>query len=89
MRDRDEALYDHLSPRYGASLGLYANETHREFLEKCLERMAPGSPPLAAAAIYHYHPSPEQVRTWIGDVGMSIYDEGTGNGYAHFLARKR
>jgi hypothetical protein len=44
---------------------------------------------LADSAVYHFHPSLEQVRTWIGDVGMSIHHEGTGNGYAHFLARKR
>jgi SAM-dependent methyltransferase len=49
IRDRAEALYDHLSPRYGASLGLCANETHREFLALLLGRMAPGSTLLSAA----------------------------------------
>jgi 2-polyprenyl-3-methyl-5-hydroxy-6-metoxy-1,4-benzoquinol methylase len=44
---------------------------------------------LADAAVYHYHPSLEQVRTWIVQSGMVIDDEGTGNGYEHFVVRKR
>ena len=44
---------------------------------------------LADAAVYHYHPSPEQVRTWVGQAGMAIEEEGTGNWYAHFVAKKR
>ena len=43
---------------------------------------------LADAAVYHYHPSLEQVRTWVGQAGMAIDDEGTGNGYEHFVVRK-
>jgi SAM-dependent methyltransferase len=44
---------------------------------------------LAAKAVYHYYPSLEQVRTWISDAGLAIEEEGTGNGYAHFVVRKR
>jgi 2-polyprenyl-3-methyl-5-hydroxy-6-metoxy-1,4-benzoquinol methylase len=44
---------------------------------------------LADAAVYHYHPSLEQVRTWVRQAGMAIDDEGTGNGYEHFVVRKR
>jgi SAM-dependent methyltransferase len=44
---------------------------------------------LAAKAVYHYYPSLEQVRTWLGDAGLAIEDEGTGNGYEHFVVRKR
>jgi cyclopropane fatty-acyl-phospholipid synthase-like methyltransferase len=40
-------------------------------------------------AVYHYHPSLEQVRAWIGEASMNIEDEGTGNGYEHILARKK
>jgi len=40
-------------------------------------------------AIYHYHPSLEQVRMWIEEAGMSIEAEGSGNGYEHLLARKK
>ena len=43
---------------------------------------------LASKAVYHYYPSLEQVRTWIGEAGLAIEDEGTGNGYEHFLVRK-
>ena len=39
-------------------------------------------------AIYHYHPSIEQVRIWFDQAGLAIEEEGTGDGYAHFLARK-
>jgi hypothetical protein len=43
---------------------------------------------LADAAVYHYHPPLEQVRTWVGQAGMAIDDEGTGNGYEHFVVSK-
>ena len=235
MRDKAEALYDHLSPKYWVTFGLAANETHREYLQKFLERVAPRSTLLSAAcgagrydgmlleaghsvmgidqsagmlararehfpearyekmslqeinfreafdgvicmdamehvcpedwpgilrrfrealkpggvlyftvdmtgadkdkveeayerakahglpvvfgevadeveeayervkalgpaevsgelsdpAVYHYHPSLEQVRAWIGQAGLAIEEEGTGNGYEHFVVRKR
>jgi len=235
MRDKAEALYDHLSPKYWVTFGLAANETHREYLQKLLERVAPRSTLLSAAcgagrydgvlleaghsvlgidqsagmlarardhfpearyeklgmqeidfreafdgvicvdamehvcpedwpgilrrfrealkpggvlyftvdttgadkdkvedayerakarglpvvfgevadeveeayervkalgppevsgelsdvAVYHYHPSLEQVRAWIGQAGLEIEEEGTGNGYEHFVVRKR
>jgi 2-polyprenyl-3-methyl-5-hydroxy-6-metoxy-1,4-benzoquinol methylase len=44
---------------------------------------------LADAAVYHYHPSLAQVRTWVEQTGMAIDDEGAGNGYEHFVVRKR
>jgi cyclopropane fatty-acyl-phospholipid synthase-like methyltransferase len=44
---------------------------------------------LADAAVYHYHPSLDQVRRWVEQAGMAIDDEGAGNGYGHFLVRKR
>lgn len=49
MRDRSQALYDRLSPQYWATFGLYANETHREYLGKFLERVPPHSVLLSAA----------------------------------------
>ena len=39
-------------------------------------------------AVYHYHPSLEQVRAWIEGAGLKIEDEGMGNGYEHILAKK-
>lgn len=44
---------------------------------------------LADKAVYHYYPSLEQVRTWIGQAGLAIEEEGTGNGYEHFVVRKK
>jgi SAM-dependent methyltransferase len=44
---------------------------------------------LADVAVYHYYPSLEQVRAWIGQAGLAIEEEGTGNGYEHFVVRKR
>jgi len=38
-----EALYDHLSPEYWVNFGFYENETHQEYLQKFLGRMAPHS----------------------------------------------
>jgi SAM-dependent methyltransferase len=49
MRGETEDLYDHLSPRYWVELGLYANETHREYLQKLLDRVPPKSALLSAA----------------------------------------
>jgi len=208
MRAKAEALYDHLSPQYWVKFGLYANETHREYLQKFLGLMAPRSTLLSAAcgagkydgmlldaghsvvgidqsermlararehlpevryekiglqemdfreafdgvicvdamehvcpedwpgilrgfrealkpdgvlyftvvlaeadeveeayerslglpaeladeadeAAYHYCPPLEQVRAWIGQAGLAIEEEGTGNGYEHFVVRKR
>ena len=43
---------------------------------------------IADASVYHYHPPLEQVRTWVGQAGMAIIDEGTGKWYEHFLVRK-
>jgi len=48
--------------------------------------MVPGQ--LADVAVYHYHPSLGQVRTWVGQAGLVIEEEGTGNGYEHFVMRK-
>jgi len=48
---------------------------------------------LADSAVYHYHPSLEQVRTWVRQAGLAIEEEGTGNGYEdwngyeHFVVR--
>lgn len=43
---------------------------------------------LAAEAVYHYYPSREQVRAWFEAAGLQIEVEGTGDGYAHYLARR-
>jgi hypothetical protein len=44
---------------------------------------------LADRAVYHYYPSLEQVRMWIEEARFQIEDEGTGDGYEHFVMRKR
>jgi len=42
----------------------------------------------ADVAVYHYYPSLEQVRAWIGQAELVIEEEGTGKWYEHFLVRK-
>jgi hypothetical protein len=42
---------------------------------------------LADVAVYHYYPSLEQVRAWLGQAGLAIEEQGKGNGYAHFVVR--
>ena len=42
----------------------------------------------ADPAVYHYYPSPEQVRAWLDQAGLAIEEEGIGDGYTHLLARK-
>jgi 2-polyprenyl-3-methyl-5-hydroxy-6-metoxy-1,4-benzoquinol methylase len=48
MRSMAEALYDRLSPEYWVSFGFYENETHRQYLQKFLERVVPGGSILSA-----------------------------------------
>lgn len=48
MRSKAEALYDQLSPQYWVTFGLYENKTHRAYLQKFLERVAPGGAVLSA-----------------------------------------
>jgi cyclopropane fatty-acyl-phospholipid synthase-like methyltransferase len=49
---------------------------------------------LGDSAVYHYHPSLEQVRTWLSQAGLAIEEEGTGSGYEgwkgyhHLVVRK-
>jgi 2-polyprenyl-3-methyl-5-hydroxy-6-metoxy-1,4-benzoquinol methylase len=49
MQAMTEAIYDHISPQYWVSFGLYENETHLEFLQKFLDRLPPHSTLLSAA----------------------------------------
>ena len=63
-------------------------------VEEAYERVKALEPPdvsgeLSDVAVYHYYPSLEQVRVWIGQAGLAIEDEAIGNGYEHFLVRKR
>jgi SAM-dependent methyltransferase len=37
---------------------------------------------------YHYYPELDQVRTWSRDAGFTLIEEGVGDEYAHFVARK-
>jgi cyclopropane fatty-acyl-phospholipid synthase-like methyltransferase len=43
---------------------------------------------LADGAVYHYHPSLEQVRAWLAQAGLVIEEQGTGNWYEHLIVRK-
>lgn len=46
------------------------------------------------SAVYHFHPSLEQVRSWVSQAGLAVEEDGKGagdehwNGYAHFVVRK-
>jgi cyclopropane fatty-acyl-phospholipid synthase-like methyltransferase len=44
---------------------------------------------LAGLAAYHYYPSLEQARAWIEEAGLVVEEEGTGNGYKHFIVRRK
>jgi SAM-dependent methyltransferase len=44
---------------------------------------------VADASVYHYHPSLEQVRAWLEQTGFALENEGAGNGYEHFIVRKK
>ncbi len=38
--------------------------------------------------VYHYYPALEQVRQWLRQAGFELWQEGEGDGYSHFIARK-
>ena len=38
--------------------------------------------------VYHYYPSMSQVREWLQQAGFEGVEEGEGDGYHHFVARK-
>ena len=38
--------------------------------------------------VYHYYPALEQVRLWLQQAGFELWQEGEGDGYYHFIARK-
>ena len=43
---------------------------------------------LEDGAVYHYYPSPEQVRAWLEQSGLAIEEARTGDGYEHIVVRK-
>jgi SAM-dependent methyltransferase len=49
MQKRTEVLYDRFSSRYWVTWGLDVEETHRLYLQKFLERVAPHGTILSAA----------------------------------------
>jgi hypothetical protein len=48
MREKTEALYNHISPLYWEKYGMWVSETHVRYLLKFLGRMAPRSSLLSA-----------------------------------------
>ncbi len=48
MRSKAEALYDRISPMYRVNFGLYENATHLAYLQKFIQRVAPGGEVLSA-----------------------------------------
>jgi cyclopropane fatty-acyl-phospholipid synthase-like methyltransferase len=38
--------------------------------------------------VYHYYPSMSQVKEWLQQTGFELVEEGKGDGYHHFVARK-
>lgn len=62
-------------------------EAHEEGAMALEEPVLSGD--LADTIVYHYYPSLEQVRTWIDQAGLVIEEEGTGDGYGHFVVGRR
>ena len=49
MQKRTEELYDRFSPRYWVMWGIVVEDTHHEYLQSFLKRIAPESSILSAA----------------------------------------
>jgi SAM-dependent methyltransferase len=68
-------------------LGEVADEVEEAYEKVKTLGMSAVARELADVAVYHYYPSLEQVRAWIRQAGLAIEEEGTGNGYEHFVVR--
>jgi cyclopropane fatty-acyl-phospholipid synthase-like methyltransferase len=44
---------------------------------------------IADASVYHYHPSLDQVRTWLDAAGLDLDEQGSGHWYEHIIVRKK
>jgi cyclopropane fatty-acyl-phospholipid synthase-like methyltransferase len=44
---------------------------------------------LTDKAVYHYYPPLKKVREWIDQAGFAVEEDGVGNGFHHFVVRKR
>jgi len=40
-------------------------------------------------AVYHYYPAAQQVQVWFEQAGLTVEEEGAGDGYRHLLLRGR
>ncbi len=68
--------------------GELADEVQESF-DRMKALTSPGVPrELVVVAVYHYYPQPDQVRTWLAQVGMNVEEEGTGSGYRHVISRR-
>jgi hypothetical protein len=68
-------------------LGEVVDELEAAYEKSLGVPLVPGQ--LADKAVYHYYPGVEQVRIWIGQAGLAIEVEGTGDGYEHFVVKKK
>jgi SAM-dependent methyltransferase len=62
------------------------NETYEQVMALEPDKI---SGELSDQAVYHYYPGQPQVRVWLEEAGLNLEAEGVGDGYAHFLAKKR
>jgi 2-polyprenyl-3-methyl-5-hydroxy-6-metoxy-1,4-benzoquinol methylase len=69
-------------------LGEVVNEIGAAYLQAVALDGGTISGEQADLAVYHYYPPLKQVRLWLDQAGLAIEEEGTGDGYAHLLARK-
>jgi len=64
-------------------------DTDATLIQGAFDAASASQPALPAPAAYHFYPSEEQVRAWLDQAEFAIEEEGTGDGYFHFLARKK
>jgi ubiquinone/menaquinone biosynthesis C-methylase UbiE len=85
-----QAAYEHAKaqglPVVFGELVDNVNESYLQLLE--MDQVPREKLDVADSAVYHYYPSFQQVREWLSQAGMTIAEEGEGNGYHHFVAVK-
>lgn len=59
-----------------------------EYYEKVMATDGLAPDELTDRAVYHFHPAPEQVKSWLDAAGFLVERQGPGLWYEHFLARR-
>ena len=85
--DFDLEMYFELGKAAGQPI-VFGEVADEAAFKQAMEQTA-ASDELTDRAVYHYYPPLATVRAWIAQAGLVIEADGAGDGFHHFVARKR